>query len=122
MPKTKILMYRELDGTVPLLDWLDRQPKAAREKCIAVIGLLADYGNQLRRPVCDCLRDGIFELRMRSGRVNYRVLYGFVGQNIVLLSHGCTKEKEVPKLEIERAIKNLKTYKKNPNAHSGQGS
>jgi putative component of toxin-antitoxin plasmid stabilization module len=65
------------------------------------------------------LRDGIYELRTRYGSVNYRILYGYAGQNIVLLSHGCTKEREVPKAEIERAIKNIKNYKQNPKAHTG---
>ena len=122
MPKTKIVIYRESNGTVPLLDWLDNLSETARDKCILVIDLLAESGNQLRRPVCDYLRDGVYELRTRCGTVNYRILYGFAGQNVVLLSHGCTKEKEVPKREIERAIKNLKTFKQDPNAHTGEGS
>lgn len=117
MPKTKVIIYRESDGTVPLLDWLDKLPEVARDKCMNVIELLADRGNQLRRPVCDYLRDGIYELRTRSGTVNYRILYGFAGQNIVLLSHGFTKEKMIPKREVERAVKNLKSFKQDPNAH-----
>lgn len=122
MPKTKIVIYRESDGTIPLWDWLDQQSEAARDKCTAAIDLLAEYGFALRRPVCDYLRDGIYELRTRGGTVNYRILYGFTGQNVVLLSHGCTKERQVPKREIERAIKNLKAYKKDPKAHTGTES
>lgn len=118
MPKTKVIIYRESDGTVPLRDWLKQQPVKAQEKCLAAMKTLADFGNELRRPLSDYLRDGIYELRTRSGTVNYRLLYGFAGQNIVLLSHGCTKEKEVPKREIERAIKNLAQYRKNPAKHT----
>ena len=118
MPKTKVIIYRETKGTAPLLDWLDKLPEPARLKCTTVIELLGESGNQLRRPASDYLRDGIYELRTRSGTVNYRILYGFAGQNIVLLSHGFTKEKTISKREIERAIKNLKNFKQDPNAHT----
>lgn len=122
MPKTKVIIYRESDGTIPLFDWLDQQSEAAREKCITVIRLLAESGFELRRPVCDYLRDGVYELRTRSGTVNFRILYGFAGQNIVLLSHGLTKEAAIPPKEIERAIKNMKRFKQNPKAHTGSES
>lgn len=118
MPKTDIRIYQDTDGTVPLLDWLDSLPDRAKDKCGAVIGRLADFGNQLRRPDCDYLSNGIYELRARAENVNYRVFYSFAGKNIVLLSHGCTKEKKVPKKEINRALRNLENYKNNPKAHT----
>ena len=118
MPQTEIRIYQEIDGTVPLLDWLDDLPDKAKDKCVAVISRLADFGNQLRRPDCDYLSDGIYELRARVGNVNYRILYGFAGKQIVLLSHGCTKKKKVPAKEINRAIDNLNTYKQNPESHT----
>ena len=118
MPKADIRIYQETDGTVPLLDWLDDLSDKAKDKCVAVISRLADFGNQLRRPDCDYLKDGIYELRARVGNVNYRILYGFAGRQIVLLSHGCTKEKKVPAKEINRAIENLRKYKHNPAAHT----
>jgi hypothetical protein len=33
MPKTKVVFYREADGTVPVLEWLDELPKPALVKC-----------------------------------------------------------------------------------------
>ena len=118
MPKTDIRIYQDADGTAPLLDWLDDLSDKAKDKCIAVIYRLADYGNQLRRPDCDYLKDGIYELRARVGNVHYRVLYSFIGKQVVLLSHGCTKEKKVPEKEIRKAIENLQKYKQNPQAHT----
>ena len=114
MPKTEVNIYREANGEVPLLDWMDLLPRKIQDKFTQRIESLERNGHELRRPICDFLRDGVYELRVRRGRVNYRVLYGFVGQNIVLLSHGCTKKKEVPEKEIELAIKNLINYSKNP--------
>ena len=93
-------------------DWLgeleDREPKAYA-KCLARILELADKGNQMRRPHADYLCEGIYELRATLGKDQYRLLYFFFGTNVVAVSHGITKEKEVPSEEIELAIsrKNL---------------
>jgi len=118
MPKTKVLIYQEKIGKVPLLEWLDGLSSKVRYKCIASVELLSEKGNELRRPYCDYLEQGIYELRVRRGNVHYRILYAFVGENIVLLSHGCTKEQEVPKREIDRAISNRDIYRSNPKAHT----
>ena len=50
--------------------------------------------------------------------MNYRVLYSFVGENVVLLSHGLSKERKVPDVEIERAITRRENYLSNPVAHT----
>ena len=118
MPKTNVFIYQEKDGTVPLLDWLDDLPSKVQDKCIARIELLKDEGYDLRRPICDSLRDGIYELRAGYKNVNYRILYCFQGKNVVLLSHGCTKEKKVPGKEIDKAIKNVNNYVKDKKAHT----
>ncbi|MEN6335036.1 MAG: type II toxin-antitoxin system RelE/ParE family toxin [Phycisphaerales bacterium] len=118
MPRTSVVIYRELDGSVPLLDWLDKTPEKVRTKCVTLIELLSERGFDLRRPFCDSLEDGVYELRARGGNVHYRILYGFVGKNIVLLSHGCSKEKEVPPKEIRRAVRNLENYRQNPDDHT----
>ena len=121
MPKTKVVIYQEKEGLSPLLEWLDRIPKKAQDKCIVKIELLEEHGYELRRPHCDLLEQGIYELRVKLGHVNYRILYSFEGRNIVLLSHGCTKEREVPKTEVRRAIENRNEYVRNPKAHTYSG-
>lgn len=118
MAKTDILIFQEAEGQVPLLDWLDDLPAKARDKCIVRVELLAQMGHELRRPHCDLLEQGIFELRVRLGSVNYRILYAFVGRHVVLLSHGCTKERAVSKTEINRALRNLEQYRKDPKTHT----
>ena len=118
MPKTELRIYQEIDGTVPFFDWLDSLSEKVQDKCIAKIERLAEFGYELRRPDCDMLEGGIYELRVRHLNVNYRILYGFCGKNVVLLSHGCTKEAKVPKVEITNAQMNLKNYQGNPKAHT----
>lgn len=122
MPRTKIVIYQEKDGEVPLLEWLDELPAKIQDKCIAVIELLEEYGNKLRRPHCDYLDKGIYELRARHDRVRYRILYSFVGEKIVLLSHGFfKKDRKVPKSEISKAIRNRENYFRNPEARTYAG-
>ena len=78
---------------------------------------LAAEGHALRRPEADYLRDGIYELRARHAHVNYRILYFFHGQNVVILAHAMTKESEVPDAEIERARRRKAVFEKNPKLH-----
>jgi hypothetical protein len=108
MPKTKVVFYREEDGTVPIIDWLDSLQEKALDKCTIRIERLGELGYELRRPEADILRDGIYELRVGLQHINYRMLYFFHGRTIAVLSHGILKESEVPAKEIE----------KNPKAHT----
>lgn len=61
----------------------------------------------MRRPATDYLRDGIRELRTRDGKIQYRILYSFVGKNIAILTHGITKDSAIPDQEIEFAVRCL---------------
>jgi phage-related protein len=122
MTKTRIIIYQDLRGNVLLLDWLGGLPKRDRAKCVEKIERLANYGHMLRRPDCDYLADGVYELRARAGNVNYRMLYAFVGKQIILLSHGCTKEDKLDRKEIDRAIINLASYRQNPDRHAYKGA
>ncbi len=72
----------------------------------------------MRRPLADMLRDGIYELRIRKGRVNFRILYFFHGRNVAVLGHALTKEAEVPEADIERAIRRKKLFVASPEQHS----
>ncbi len=120
MPKTRIVIYSENDGAAPLIEWLDSLPTKVQDKCIAKIELLQEKGHQLRRPHCDYLDDGIYELRVRHGNVNYRILYCFCSGKMVLLSHGCTKGKEVPPKEIKMALKHKLSFESDQKAHTYQ--
>lgn len=118
MARTNIVIYQEGEDKIPLIKWLKSLSKKAQDKCIAKIELMAEEGNQLRRPHCDLLEKGIYELRIRVGHIQYRILYAYVGRNIVLLSHGCQKERTIPKKEIQRALRHLENYKPSPTAHT----
>ena len=121
MPQTQILVFRSDDGTVPTLDWLEeveRRNRIAFAKCVQRIQQLESLGYEMRRPGADSLRDGIYELRARSGSVQYRLLYFFHGQNVAILSHGLTKEKNVPDKDIELAKKRRRLIQSNPDRYT----
>lgn len=117
MPATEVVMFKGQDGKVPILDWLDGLLAKVQVKCLARIDRLAELGHELRRPEADLLRDGIYELRIRYLKLNYRILYFFHDQRAIL-SHGLTKEDVVQPKEIEAAIKNKSLFIKNPAKHS----
>lgn len=120
MPKIQIVFYRDDDGSVPVRDWLQgvrRRDERAFVKCLARIALLESDGNELRRPLCDYLRDGIYELRIGFGSVNYRILYFFSGRIAAILAHGIEKEGKVPDRDIERAIARKTRFEDSPEKH-----
>lgn len=104
MAETDIYFFQGEDGSLPLLEWLDGLPKKVQLKCTERMSRLAELGNELRRPEADYLRDGIYELRASYQGVHYRILYFFAGRAVVVLSHGISKEREIPDKEINRAI------------------
>ncbi len=79
-----------------------------------MIDMLAELGRDLRRPRADYLRDGIYELRTQFGGLNYRVLYFFHNDCIAVVSHGLTKEAEVPTREINLAIRRKAVFESDP--------
>lgn len=118
MPKTSVVFYKEDDGSVPILDWLDSLQPKALDKCTVRIERLEERGHELRRPEADFLRDGIYELRVGLQHVNYRMLYFFHGRAAAVVSHGLVKEDQVPTKEIEKARERKRKFELNPKAHT----
>ena len=90
MPPTEVVVFAEADGSAPLLEWLDGLPAKVRDKCIARVERLEAMGHELRRPLADHLRDGVYELRVKWGRVNDRMLYSF-HQDRAIVAQGLIK-------------------------------
>jgi phage-related protein len=118
MPKTNVIFFKEDDGGVPIIDWLDELPDKAQDKCLAKLKRLEDLGHELRRPEADLLRDGIHELRIGLQGLNYRILYFFHGREAVVISHGLVKERVVPPREIDRAAERKGRFEADPKRHT----
>ena len=107
MPKTEVVFFQHADGRVPVRSWLEELRSVDQlgyDRCIGRISQLAEFGYELRRPAADFLRDGVYELRARRGRMNYRIMYCFHGRNVAVLLHALTKEDRVPAVELRRAL------------------
>ena len=74
-----------------MLDWLDRLPARAQDKCRLRVGLRG---------------------------TNYRMLYFFHGRVAAVLAHGLVKEREVPPREIEEAIRRKRKFELDPKRHT----
>lgn len=118
MPPTEVIFYREEDGRIPILDWLDGLPERARLKCLARLHRLEQLGHELRRPEADYLRDGIYELRASLQGVHYRMLYFFHRTLAAVVSHGLKKEREIPAVEIDHAVGRKRQFERSPEKHS----
>ena len=121
MPRVIIKLFRDERGRSPVMDWLADAGKRSRkvtELAFAHVQELRDYGHELRRPAAAPLRDGIYELRLRYGSVQYRLLYFFSGRDAVVISHGLSKEDTIPTREIELAIKRRALYLSDPERYT----
>ena len=118
-----VVFFKDSDGSVPVKDWLDgevtRRDVRIAAKCRVRIALLRERGSALRRPFADYLRDGVYELRVAYGSVNYRILYFFHNENeAVVLTHGLTKESRVPHRDVELALRRRSTFESDPERHT----
>ncbi|MBD2338129.1 type II toxin-antitoxin system RelE/ParE family toxin [Calothrix sp. FACHB-156] len=122
MPETRVIFYQDQDGVAPVLEWLKtllKQDRKGYANCVARIQQLANTGYELRRPATDYLRDGIYELRAKHVRLQYRILYFFSGKNVAILAHAIIKdEDQVPDMEIERAVQRKAQFEANPAIHT----
>jgi len=125
VPQALVIFYKERDGRVPVLEWLQQLKKSDPKgfaNCVARIKQLQENGYELRRPASDYLRDGIRELRANHRNVQYRMLYFFQGENIVIIVNSLIKKSsEVPERDIEKAIEGKENFESDPINHSYSG-
>jgi len=125
MPKATVVFFQDEAQTVPALEWLremKRRDPRITAKFHERILELGTVGWEMTRPASDTLRDGIHELRVRFGSVNYRLLYGFHEEDgqetIAILVHGLTKERAVPSKDIDLAVLRHAAFVQDPTAHT----
>jgi phage-related protein len=119
MPELTLLLYREPDGEVPLLDWLASLQLEPRVRCYMRLERLKVLGHELRRPEAEYLGSELYELRAKCSGHNYRMIYFFHGRSAVVLSHGFTKqEARVSSREIAVATKRKQLFLSNPKRYS----
>lgn len=106
------IIYFELDSsTCPVQEFLDSLDNKMAAKLYGMMDILAEYGNELRKPYSEHLEDGIFEVRAKFGSNITRVLYFFyVGKTIVMTNGFVKKTQKTPKAQLELAKKYRKIF------------
>lgn len=106
--KFRVIYYESDNGHCPVQEFIDDRDLRNQAKIMAYIELLEKNGPLLPRPYADILVDGIHELRIKLSGEQIRVLYFFIYENFIILTHCFRKNSDkVSKAEIEKA-KNIR--------------
>ncbi|HNS16125.1 MAG TPA: type II toxin-antitoxin system RelE/ParE family toxin [Syntrophorhabdaceae bacterium] len=108
--KRTVTFYTTVSGNCPIKEFLDLLPSKAAQKVTWVLSLLEDLdivpSSYFKKLVGT---DEIWECRIQFGPNAYRIFCFFIGNSVVVLTHGLIKKSQkTPKQEIEKA----QTYRK----------
>jgi phage-related protein len=108
--KRAVTFYTTVSGNCPIKEFLDSLPAKAAQKVTWVLGLLEDLDivpSSYFKKIVDA--EEIWECRIQSGSNTYRIFCFFIGNSVIVLTHGLVKKSQkTPKQEIEKA----QTYRK----------
>ncbi len=106
--KWEVIEYEKVRGERPVAEFIKKQQPQVIAKIAHLIDLLEIYGNLLNMPHARRLESNLYELRVR-GKEEIRIIYGFKGKIIYLLSCFKKQKQKTPKKEIELAKNRLLT-------------
>ena len=103
--------YKKSNNRCPTEDFWNDLLKAEILFVERAIDRLSEFGNNLRRPHADYLRDDIYELRVRTNQNQVRMFYFFFDGAKIIITHGYKKKTSAVKdSEIRKAIEFRKDY------------
>ncbi len=112
----QVKFYRDRNGKsaiVELLDELKEKGKTSkaerinRDKILAYIGALEQYGTRIGQPVVKHIDGSLWELRPLANRIFF---FYWKDNKFVLLHHFIKKTNQTPPREIEQARAKLKDF------------
>lgn len=107
----EIILYEKKNGDSPIDNFIRKMPDQSRAKLHMIIDLLKEKGPDVRMPYSRYLNDGIFEIRLLTGRDSFRVLYFFMAEKKIIFTNGFKKKTEkTPLKEIKIAIAYREDY------------
>jgi phage-related protein len=119
MPRTTVLFYRDRNR-VPVLEWFDAVDEATQDEALVTLALLEEFGYTLTATHAKNLGRGIYELRLRVGKVQSRILFFFHGQGVVVLGCAFEKEGKIPPGWIDTAADYKRAFEQSPEEHSAE--
>ncbi len=101
-----IIYYEDCEGACPIYEFIEKRKSRDKAKIFSWLSLLEENGPNLHRPYSDILENGIHELRIKLSGEQIRILYYFCFKDFIVLTHSFIKKtKQVPKREINKAVK-----------------
>lgn len=114
----ELIFYANRQGREPVREYLDilrvkahnsDGEHARYKKVMTYLSLLEEYGVSIGMPYVKYLGDGVWELRPMRDRI---IFAGKIGGKYILLHMFYKKMQKTPKLELDRARRNLKEFAK----------
>jgi len=97
-----VYYFVDEDGSKPVKEFIDFLADKEQAKIYAYIVELKNQGNNLRRPIADYVKDGIYELRPKDNRV----FYFFYLRDRAVLVHAIKKHvKKIPEQALKICMK-----------------
>ena len=108
----EVTFYRTESGKCPIEQFLDSLTARESTKVTWTLGLIEDLDvvpKQYFKKLTDT--DDIWEIRVKVGRNNFRILSFFDGPRLVVLNHAFSKQtRKIPKTDIQLAEKRKRDY------------
>ena len=112
----KVKFYRDKNGESDIVNLLDslkvrgetsKTDRINRNKILAYIGALEQFGTRVGEPVVKHIDGDIWEIRPLANRI---LFFYWKDNNFVLLHHFIKKTNKTPQREIEQARSKMKDY------------
>jgi len=112
----EVKFYRDRNDKSEIVEYLDElkeKGKTSKNECInrdkilAYIGALEQYGTRIGQPVVKHVDGSLWELRPLANRIFF---FYWKDNKFVLLHHFIKKTRKTPPLEIEHARAKLKNF------------
>jgi phage-related protein len=119
MPDVELVFYQEYAGATTFLDEFKKQPQKLQESILAKLKRVREEGYRVKMPTVERLEDGLCELRVKSERNNYRILFFFHNHRAILLPDIHRKDqRKLPRRIVEKALKQKAKFEADPYLHS----
>lgn len=106
-----VTFFSVASGSQPVRDWLKAMDRTDRHRIGEDLQLLEE-GWPLGMPLCRPLGQGLFEARTNLKNRTARVLFGIVGNEMIVVHGFIKKSQNTPRNDLELARKRLKEFRR----------
>jgi len=100
-----ICFFIDKRGRAPVKEFIEELTQDEQTKALAYIEELKRQGHNLRRPIADYVKDGVYELRPKANRLFF---FFFLRENAVLVHAIKKKTDKIPENEVKVCIRRKK--------------